>query len=176
MSVALEVRTLAVLGDAEIAGLAAVLHDCVQGGASVSFMWPMSVDKAAGYWRGVAGSVARGDALVIAAYQGDAMLGTVSLILRQPENQPHRADLAKMLVRRSARRRGVGARLLEAAEAEARGLGKTLLVLDTASGEAERVYVRRGWQRVGVIPDYALWPQGGLCATTVFYKKLDAAP
>jgi GNAT superfamily N-acetyltransferase len=172
----IQVRRLRHLGEAEIAGLAEVLNDCVQGGASVSFMLPMSLDKAATYWRGVAAQVARRESLVLGAFDGAAIVGTVTLIVKQPENQPHRADLAKMLVHRRARRRGVGAALLQAAEAEALGAGITLLVLDTASADAERVYARGGWQRLGEIPDYALWPAGGYCATTLFYKQLRGMP
>jgi len=172
----LQVRRLPALGESEIAGLAEVLSDCVQGGASVSFMLPMSLSKAAAYWRGVADQVARGESLVLAAFDDAAIVGTVTLILKQPENQPHRADLAKMLVHRGARRRGVGAALLQGAEASALDEGRTLLVLDTASADAERVYARGGWQRLGEIPDYALWPSGGYCATTVFYKRLRRAP
>jgi GNAT superfamily N-acetyltransferase len=168
----LQVRRLESLGEPEIAGLAAVLHDCVHGGASVSFMLPMSAQKATLYWRATAAAVLRGEAIVLAAFDGAAIVGTVTLLLRQPENQPHRADVAKMLVHRRARRRGAGALLLQAVEAEARRAGKTLLVLDTASADAERVYARGGWQRVGEIPDYALLPAGGLCATTLFYKRL----
>jgi GNAT superfamily N-acetyltransferase len=96
----------------------------------------------------------------------------VTLALKQPENQSHRADVAKMLVHRRGRRQGVGALLLSAVEEAALSAGKTVLVLDTASADAERLYARAGWQRVGVIPDYALWPGGGLCPTTVFYKRL----
>lgn len=162
------------MGEREIAGLAEVLCDCVLGGASVSFMSPLSPARAQEYWRAVASEVERGQSIVLGAYWDGAIVGTVSLVLKQPENQPHRADLAKMLVHRRARRQGVGAALLGAAEAEALGAGKTLLVLDTASLDAERVYARGGWQRVGEIPDYALWPQGGYCATTVFYKRLRA--
>ena len=169
---ALQVTRLTKLGAAEIAALATVLQDCVQGGASVSFMLPMPLEKAAGYWRGLSGAVERGEVIVLAAYQGGAILGTVSLLLQQPENQPHRADVVKMLVHRAARRRGIGARLLAAVEEAARRAGKTLLVLDTASADAASVYASGGWQRVGEIPDYALWPGGGLCATTVFYKRL----
>ena len=173
MSRAIEVRRLDELGAAEISGLAAVLDDCVQGGASVSFMQPMSPAKAAAYWHGVAEAVRRGECRVLAAVDGAGeILGTVTLVLKQPENQPHRADVAKMLVHRRARNQGIGARLLSAVEAEARRCGKTLLVLDTASEAAARVYARGGWQLVGEIPDYALWPDGGLCATTVFYKRL----
>jgi GNAT superfamily N-acetyltransferase len=172
----IQVRRLPALSEAEIAGLAEVLSDCVHGGASVSFMLPLSLPRAAAYWRGVATQVARGENLVLAAFDGAAIVGTVTLIFKQPENQPHRADLAKMLVHRGARRRGVGAALLQAAEAEALGAGRTLLVLDTASEEAARVYARGGWQRLGEIPDYALWPAGGYCATTVFYKQLRRTP
>jgi GNAT superfamily N-acetyltransferase len=94
------------------------------------------------------------------------------VITDQPENQPHRGDLAKMLVHRRARRLGVGAALLGAAEAGARAAGKTLLVLDTASDDAERLYERGGWQRCGVIPGYALLPDGPPCATTYYFKFL----
>ncbi len=90
-----------------------------------------------------------------------------------PENQPHRADVAKMQVHRRARRRGLGTALMQAAEATAREAGKTLLVLDTVTGsDAERLYEHLGWQRCGVIPGYALWPRGGLCSTTVLYRVL----
>jgi GNAT superfamily N-acetyltransferase len=100
-------------------------------------------------------------------------VGTVQLVLAQPENQPHRADLSKMLVASRARRRGLGAALLAAAEQLARDCGKTLLVLDTNTGsDAERLYARLGWARVGEIPDYSIQPHGGLRATTVFYKRL----
>jgi GNAT superfamily N-acetyltransferase len=94
-------------------------------------------------------------------------------VLAMPDNQPHRADVAKMLVHRRARRRGLGAALMQAAEAAARDAGKTLLVLDTVTGgDAARLYARLGWQRCGEIPGYALWPRGGLCSTTYFYKPL----
>jgi GNAT superfamily N-acetyltransferase len=107
----------------------------------------------------------------VAEAQG-RVLGTVQLVLAQPENQPHRADLAKMLVHSAARRRGSGAALMQAAEATARNCGKTLLVLDTASDEAERLYARQGWILVGKIPDYALLPHGGLCSTSFYYRRL----
>jgi len=101
------------------------------------------------------------------------IVGTVQLVLAQPENQPHRADVAKMLVHRSARRSGLGAALMRAVERTAAEEGKSLLVLDTVTGgDAERLYERLGWERCGVIPDYALWPEGGLCATTVFFKRV----
>jgi len=170
-----EITRLAMLDEGEIAALAAVLCDCVEQGASVSFMLPLPLARAAAYWRGLAPSVARGELIVLGARTGGVLLGTVSLVLRQPENQPHRADVAKMLVRSDARGRGIGARLLAAVEAEAQGEGRTLLVLDTANEQAARLYTRGGWQRVGEIPDYALWPRGGLCATTFFYKRLERA-
>jgi GNAT superfamily N-acetyltransferase len=173
MSGGIRIRSLKTVGDREIEGLNDVLIDCVEGGASVSFMLPMTRAKAESFWRDMAASAARGERVVLAAEDaGGRIVGTVQIILAQPENQPHRADLAKMLVHRRARRQGVGAALLAAAEQSARDAGKTLLVLDTASGEAERVYTRGGWQRCGTVPDYALWPQGGLCATTFFYKSL----
>jgi GNAT superfamily N-acetyltransferase len=101
------------------------------------------------------------------------IVGTVQVVWAQAENQPHRGDLAKMLVHRRARRHGIGAALLAAAEHSARAAGKTLLVLDTVTGaDAERLYARFGWQRCGVIPNYALWPDGRPCATTVFFKSL----
>jgi GNAT superfamily N-acetyltransferase len=120
----------------------------------------------------VAQGVAAGERALLAAEDSLGLCATVQLVLEQPENQPHRADLTKMLVHRRARRRGVGAALLRAAEATARECGKTVLVLDTASAEAERLYQRQGWQRVGVIPDYALLPYGGLCSTTLFHRSL----
>ncbi len=167
------IRQLTTLSDADIAGLADVLHDCVEGGASVSFMLPLTRERARAFWQGLAADVARGRRLLFVARDAEGIVGTVQVILSQPENQPHRADIAKMLVHRRGRQRGLGAALMRVAEDGARAAGKTLLVLDTATGSnAERLYERLGWQRVGVIPDYALWPQGGLCATTVFYRRL----
>jgi GNAT superfamily N-acetyltransferase len=166
-------RRLHALDDAQIDGLAGVLIDCVEGGASVSFMHPLTRDRAVAFWRRVAEGVAAGERALLVAEDARGLCGTVQLVLEQPENQPHRADLAKMLVHRRARRQGLGAALMRAAEATARECGKTLLVLDTVTGgDAERLYERLGWERVGVIPGYALWPQGGLCSTTVFYRSL----
>lgn len=160
-----------------IPALADVLMDCVEGGASVSFMLPLSVEKAQAFWRGVAGDVARGDrALLVAEDSAGCIVGTVQLVLAQPDNQPHRADVAKMLVHRRARRQGLAQRLLDAAEAVARDEGKTVLVLDTVTGgDAERLYARAGWQRVGTVPHYALMPDGAPCGTTFFYRHLPAA-
>lgn len=168
-----QIRWLQTIGEREIAGLSDVLIDCVASGASVSFLWPMTRAKAEAYWRGVSASVARGERVVLAAEDAaGAMVGTATVVLDQPENQPHRGDLAKMLVHRRARRRGVGAALLTAAEQHALRAGKTLLVLDTASDDAERLYARQGWQRCGVIPDYALLPDGTPCATVFYFKQL----
>lgn len=173
---AVTVRILpAAQAHAAIPGLTDVLLDCVAGGASVSFMAPLDRATAEGFWRHVAAGVERGERILLVAEDGDGVVGTVQLVVGQPPNQPHRADLSKMLVHRRARRRGVGAALMQAAEDAARAAGKTLLVLDTASPDAERLYERAGWVKVGVIPNYALWPQGGLCDTTYFYKALGGA-
>jgi GNAT superfamily N-acetyltransferase len=170
---AIQIRCLWAIGEREIQGLSDVLIDCVEGGASVSFMLPMSLAKAEAFWRSISASVGRGERLVLAAEdETGAIVGTAQVILAQPENQPHRGDLAKMLVHRRARRRGIGAALLAAAERSALAAGKTLLVLDTASDDAERLYARQGWQRCGEIPSYALFPDGTPCATTIFFKFL----
>jgi GNAT superfamily N-acetyltransferase len=167
-------RRLPAVDDTQLDELARVLIDCVEGGASVSFMLPLTRDRAVAFWRRVAKGVAAGERALLIAEDAQGVCGTVQLVLDQPENQPHRADLAKMLVHRRARRQGLGAALMRAAEATARECGKTLLVLDTVTGgDAERLYGRLGWTRVGVIPGYALWPRGGFCATTVFYRNLD---
>jgi GNAT superfamily N-acetyltransferase len=170
-----KVRCLDSFGEPEIRELSDVLIDCVEGGASVSFMWPMTRAKAEAFWSRVAASAARGERIVIVAELEGEIVGTAQVVWAEPENQPHRADVAKMLVHRRARRHGVGVALLVAAEAAARDAGKTLLVLDTVTGtDAYRLYLRQGWQRCGEIPDYALWPDGRLCPTTVFYKQIGA--
>ena len=168
-----QIRILHTLDDGEIQALSDLLVDCVEGGASVGFMQPMSRAKANAFWVGVAASAARGERTLLAAYTAaGAMLGTVQIVFAQFENQPHRADIAKMLVHRRARRQGVGAALLAAAERAALSAGRTLLVLDTASRDAERLYAKLGWQPCGVIPGFALMPGGGLCDTTFFYRTL----
>jgi len=167
------IRRLLTVSDEQVQGLAELLIDCVEGGASVSFMHPLPMAKAMEFWRHVAGSVVRGERALLVAEDAGGIVGTVQLLLDQPENQPHRADLAKMLVHRRARRRGLGAALMRAAENLARECGKSLLVLDTVTGsDAERLYARLSWQRCGVIPGYALLPRGGLCATTYLYRTL----
>ena len=158
-------------------GLADVLMDCVEGGASIGFMLPLQRERAVAFWQDALAAVGRGERILLVAEDvaTGAVVGTVQLLIAMPENQPHRADLAKMQVHRRARGRGLGAALVRAAEAAAREAGRTLLVLDTVTGgDAERLYVRLGWQRCGEIPGYALWPQGGLCATTVYYRELAA--
>ena len=167
------IRRLRDVDDAQIGQLSDLLVDCVDGGASVSFMHPLTRDRAAAFWGRVADDVRTGARALLVAQDALGICGTVQLVLDQPENQPHRADLAKMLVHRRARRQGLGAALMQGAETMARECGKTLLVLDTVTGaDGERLYARLGWERVGVIPDYALFPNGGLCDTTVFYRRL----
>jgi GNAT superfamily N-acetyltransferase len=156
-----------------------LLLDVVDGGASVGFMSPLSRARAMAFWEGALASAARGERVLLVAEDAatSAIVGTVQVVLAMPDNQPHRADVAKMQVHRRARRRGVGEALMRAAEAAAREAGKTVLVLDTVTGsDAERLYSRLGWLRCGVIPDYALWPTGGLCSTTVFYRLLAPGP
>ena len=173
MKDAIRIVSLTSIGEREIRGLGAVLCDCVEGGASVSFMAPLTRERAEAFWAEAAQRLTRGALLLLSAEDpAGRIVGTVQIVLDQPENQRHRADLAKMLVHRSARRSGVGAALLAAAERAASEAGRTLLVLDTASADAARLYARHGWQRCGEIPQFALWPDGRPCATTIFYKLL----
>ncbi|WP_432729831.1 GNAT family N-acetyltransferase [Variovorax sp. W6] len=167
------IRLLDAVTDGQLRELATVLADCVEGGASVSFMQPLTEARAQAFWRHVADGVANGERALLVAEDDEGILGTVQVVLAQPENQPHRGEVAKMLVHRRARRRGIGALLMKAAEELARERGKTLLVLDTSSADAERLYERSGWLRVGSIPGYALLPQGEPCATTFFYRELN---
>ena len=168
------IRRPALLTDRDVEGLSAVLVDAIEGGASVSFLHPLPVAKARAFWGDVAAAVERGERAVLLAEDVDGIVGTVQLVLDQPENQPHRADLVKLLVHRRARRRGLGAALVRAAEDLARERGRSLLVLDTVTGsDGERLYARLGWERCGVLPGYALGSRGGLCATTVFYRGLE---
>jgi GNAT superfamily N-acetyltransferase len=162
---------------ASVEALADVLIDCVEGGASVSFMAPLARSTALAFWTRVADGVAANERILLVAEDVDGQIvGTVQIVTAQPENQPHRADIAKMLVVRAARRRGVGQRLMSAVDACAQEAGKTVLVLDTVTGgEAERLYQRGGWQRAGTVPNYALMPDGRLCSTTFYYKLLDPA-
>ena len=153
--------------------LAEVLLDCVQGGASVSFMASLTKAEAEAFFEKVVEGVQRGERILLAAFSDSQLVGTVQIILATPPNQPHRADVAKLLVLRSARKQGVGARLMKSVDEASRQAGKTLLVLDTVTGDtAERLYTRLGWNKVGVIPNYALYPDGRWCDTTIFWKQV----
>lgn len=172
------VRRVERLSPRQIEQLAALLVAVVHGGASVGFMAPLSMEKARRFWQDIDAAVQRGERALLLAELSDAdgnarVVGTVQLILDQPENQPHRADLAKMQVAPEMQRQGLGAALMQAAEDTARACGKTVLVLDTVTGSAgDRLYSRMGWQRVGEVPRYALWPDGRPCPTTYFHKQL----
>jgi GNAT superfamily N-acetyltransferase len=156
--------------------LADVLVDCVEGGASVSFMYPLPRERALTFWHRVAQRVTAGECSLLIAEDAQGACGTVLLVLDQPENQPHRADLQKLLVHRRARRQGLATMLMRAAEDTARDFRKTLLVLDTVTGgDGERLYRGLGWHQVGMIPGYSLMPRGGLCSTTVFYRDVEAS-
>ncbi len=170
---AFTLRRLTNPSDVELDALANVLADCVEGGASVSFMHPLGHDRALAFWRRIADDVRVGKRALIVAEDDAGICGTVQLILDLPENQPHRAELVKMLVHRRARRRGLGETLMRAAEATALECGRTLLVLDTVTDSAgERLYARLGWQRFGVVPNYALMPDGAPSSATFFYRDL----
>lgn len=158
---------------AAIPALAEILADAVESGASVGFMhWNGPSDYVA-FWTGVAADVAAGRTILFAARQGADVLGTAQLQLIGKPNQPHRAEIAKVLVHSSARRRGLGAALMQAAEAAARQAKRDLLVLDTdENGAARRLYGKLGWTELGTIPRYALMPDGRDCGSTFFYKDL----
>lgn len=158
---------------AAIPDLCETLSDCINGGASLGFMLPFHPQDGAGYWRDIARGIGGGGIILAVAEVDGRVVGTVQVGLASKPNQPHRGDLMKLLVHRSARGLGLARKLMEAVEAEAARRGRTLLVLDTATGsDAEAIYPRFGWERVGVIPDYALWPDGGFCGTTLFYKRI----
>lgn len=169
------IRRLDSLDEGHIRALSGVLIDCVEGGASVGFMHPLTMERAAAFWRRVAEGVGAGERAILVAEDegGGGVCGTVQLVLAQPENQPHRADLCKMLVHRRARRGGLGSALMRRAEDVARECGKTLLVLDAVTGgDAARLYERLGWVRVGDVPRFALMPDGAECGTTYYYRDL----
>jgi ribosomal protein S18 acetylase RimI-like enzyme len=173
VSAAAKISVAEFVAATDIAELAEVLVDCVAGGASVSFMPPFEHEDGKAFFTKVAGEVARGETALLVARVGGRIVGTVQLGLALPPNQPHRADIKKLLVHRSARGRGIGVALMTAAEEAARARGRTLLVLDTALGDnAERLYTRAGWNRVGVIPGYALFPDGSPCDTVVLWKQV----
>jgi GNAT superfamily N-acetyltransferase len=161
------------VSDALLEQLASVLVDCVEGGASVSFMSPFSQGEALAFFRKVANSVAAGQTVLLAARLAGKIIGAVQLGLDTPPNQPHRADIKKLLVHRAARGHGVGAALMAQVEEEARRHGRWLLVLDTVPGEnGHRLYLREGWTETGIVPDYALFPDGRQCDTAIMWKRL----
>ncbi len=170
----IEIRRLsAAEGRQHLGALAEVLLDCVAGGASVSFMASLSKPEAEVFFEKVVEGVERAERILLAAFIEGELLGTVQIITATPPNQPHRADVAKLLVHRSARGQGIAKRLMEEVEEASRSAGKTLLVLDTVTGgDAERLYMRMGWTKSGIIPNYALFPDGRFCDTTVFWKDL----
>jgi GNAT superfamily N-acetyltransferase len=168
----IEIRQVRGADRHNIEALAAVLFDCVAGGASVNFMDGFSQRDAEAFFARVFDSLERNERILLAAFDQGRLVGTVQVLTAMPPNQPHRAEIAKLLVHRSARGQGIAGLLMQSAEDAARAAGKTLLVLDTASAEAERVYTRLGWTRLGTIPNFALLPNGEPCATTFFYKQL----
>ena len=158
------------------AELSELLVETVAGGGSVSFMHPLPLQIADAFWQDSLASAARGERIVLGAFDGDALIGTVTLLLDLPPNQPHRAEIAKMMTRLSHRHRGVATALLREAERLAAARGRTLLVLDTAVDEgASGLYEKMGFQLTGIIPDYALKPHGGLTGTMIYWKRI-AAP
>lgn len=158
---------------AALAELADLFAETVRGGASMGYMLPFPLEEAEAYWRGVAEAVGRGDVVLFVVEDAARITGSVQLAIAMPPNQPHRADIKKLMVHPVARGRGLSRRLMEAAEKEAAARGRSLLVLDTATGEpAETIYAHLGWDRAGIIPGYALFPDGRFCDTTFFYKTL----
>ena len=151
-----------------------LLVDAVESGASVNFVWPMTRQKAENWWAGALESHARGERVILVAEASGKLVGSVQLIYPGQENQAHRGDVGKLLVHTGARRRGLGAALMQAVEAEAKARGRTLLVLDTEGGGAgDRLYERLGWTRFGVVPDYAMRADNsGLADCAFFYKAL----
>ena len=168
-----QVTELASVSDADLEALTDILCDCVEGGASVGFMLPLTREHALAFWQRIAVDVAAKRRVLLVARDAQGICGTVQLILDLPDNQPHRADVAKMQVLRRVRRQGLGAVLMRAAETAARARGRHLLVLDAVTGgDGARLYERLGWTRVGDIPQYALWPGGGYVSTTYYYRDL----
>jgi GNAT superfamily N-acetyltransferase len=158
----------------QLDALAGVLADCVAGGASVGYLDPFSHADARAVYDAYLRDAEQGRRIILGAFLDGNLVGTAQLVLAVPPNQPHRAEVARVLVHRSARRRGIAQRLMEQLEQEARAEGKTLLVLDAVTGgDAARLYDHLGWITVGVIPDYALYPDGRFCDTTVFWKALE---
>ena len=162
--------------EAAIPALAEILRDCVANGASVGFMDRNTADDYERFWRDVAAGVACGQIVLFTARHAGGIVGTAQLHLIGKPNQPHRAEIAKVLVHSRARRQGIGEALMRRAELAAREKGRDLLVLDTdENGTARRLYNRLGWTEVGTIPRFALMPDGAACGSTFFYKDLRPA-
>jgi len=159
-----------------ISALSDLIIETVAAGGSVSFMHPLAPQTAMSFWEGSLAAAARGERVVLGAYDGGILIGTVTLLLDCPPNQPHRAEIAKLMTRVSYRGKGVGSALVREAERIAIDLGRTLLTLDTAVEDgAASLYERLGFQRTGVIPDYALKPHGGLTGTIIYWKRIGEA-
>jgi ribosomal protein S18 acetylase RimI-like enzyme len=155
--------------------LSQMLIETVAHGGSVSFMHPLSASDASAFWTGALAAAVRGERIVLGAFDVAMLVGTVSLLLDCPPNQPHRAEIAKMMTRVSHRGRGVAAALLREAEVLAEGRGRTLLTLDTAAdGGAAGLYEKAGFIYAGEIPDFALKPHGGLTGTRLYWKRIGA--
>lgn len=156
-----------------ISELAVILVDAVEGGASVNFLAGFTPSEAEEFWRGQLPGIADGSRHLLVADNGEKLVGTVVLTKAPQPNQPHRADVGKMLVLASLRRRGLGRRLLDAVEALARARGRTLLMLDTTTGSAgDRLYRSCGWVEYGIVPGHALSTEGVRSSTTFFYKHI----
>jgi GNAT superfamily N-acetyltransferase len=156
-----------------VAALADLMIEVVANGGSISFMHPLAPQKAVAFWEASLAGADRGERIVLGAFEGEELIATVTLLLDCPPNQPHRGEIAKMMTRVSYRGRGVARTLLQEAERLAAEHGKTLLNLDTAEEEgAGGMYEKAGYQRVGVIPDFALKPHGGLTGTIIYYKRI----
>jgi ribosomal protein S18 acetylase RimI-like enzyme len=169
-----EIRIRALTSSPDIgAALRDILIETVAHGGSVSFMHPLSEKAAETFWSNALNAADRGDRIILGAFDGDDLVGTVTLLLDLPPNQPHRAEIAKMMTRLSHRHRGIATALLREAERMAIARGRWLLVLDTAEDEgAAGLYERMGFQLTGLIPDYALKPHGGLTGTLIYWKRL----
>lgn len=153
--------------------LSEILIETVANGGSVSFMHPLPQEAAGAFWDGALAAAGRDERIILGAWDGDVLAGTVTLLLDCPPNQPHRAEIAKMMTRLSHRGRGVATALMRAAEACAIERNRTLLVLDTATdGGAAGLYEKLGFRLTGEIPDYALKPQGGLTGTLIYWKRI----
>jgi ribosomal protein S18 acetylase RimI-like enzyme len=165
------------ISESDLAQLAETLIESVASGGSISFMYPVSEEKALSFWRKISQSVIAGERiLLVARDEHGAIVGTVQSVVSQPENQPHRADIAKMMVHPRARRCGIAEALMREIERLTFAAGKTVMVLDTETDQAaSHLYTKLGWQVAGHIPDYALKPHGGLCSTTYFYKHLEGS-